>query len=72
MPQPFNDQLNEVTEEEFINCIGEQDFVFIMNSDGTLKTVLLPDDFETAGLPDNVKQIMQIFDIASFQSHTLH
>lgn len=72
MPQPFNGQLEEVTEDEFFDCIGEHDFVFIVNHDGTLKTVLLPDEFEMTVLPDNVKRVMEIFDVANFQSRTLH
>ena len=72
MTQPFNGQLDEVTEEDFFDCIGEHDFVFIVNHDGTLKTVLLPDEFEMTDLPDNVKKVMQIFDISSFQARTLH
>ena len=72
MTQPFNGQLDEVTEEDFFDCIGEHDFVFIVNHDGTLKTVLLPDEFEMTDMPDNVKKVMQIFDISSFQARTLH
>lgn len=72
MTQPFNGHLDEVTEEDFFDCIGENDFVFIVNHDGTLKTVLLPDEFEMTAMPDNVKKVMQIFDISSFQARTLH
>ena len=72
MTQPFNGQLEFVTEEDFIDCISDNDFVFIVNSDGTLKTVLLPDEATAADMPDNVKKVMQIFDITNFQPHTLH
>jgi hypothetical protein len=72
MPQPFNGQVDHVTEDEFIDSIGEHDFVFIVNRDGTLKTVLLPDEFELVEMPESVKELMQVFDISTFQSHTIH
>lgn len=72
MPQHFNNQIEELTEEEFIDCIGDTDYIFIMTKDGLLKTVLIPEEMENLELPDNVKKVMQIFDIDDLQPHTLH
>ena len=72
MPQHFNNQIEELTEEEFIDCIGDTDYIFIMTKDGLLKTVLIPEEMENLELPDNVKKVIQIFDIDDLQPHTLH
>ena len=73
MPQPFNGQIEELTEEEFISSIGDTDYIFIMNKDGNLKSILIPEDMENAELPDSVKQVMEIFELDDLtQPRTIH
>jgi len=73
MPQPFDGQIEELTEEEFISSIGDTDYIFIMNKDGNLKSILIPEDMENAELPDSVKQVMEIFELDDLtQPRTLH
>lgn len=72
MPQPFNKELEDTTEDDFLDSIGEQDYVFILDKDGELKTILLPDEFEDNHVPASVQQILKTLGIDRLQSHTLH
>ncbi len=72
MPQTFNKELEDNTEDDFLDSIGEQDYVFILDKDGELKTVLLPDEFEDNHVPDTVQKILKTLGIDQLQSHTLH
>lgn len=72
MPQTFNKELEDTTEDDFLDSIGEQDYVFILDKDGELKTVLLPEEFEDNQVPANVQQVLKTLGIDRLQSHTLH
>ncbi len=72
MPQTFNKELEDTTEDDFLDSIGEQDYVFILDKDGELKTVLLPDEFEDNHVPEAVQKILKTLGIDRLQSHTLH
>ena len=72
MPQTFNKELEDTTEDDFLDSIGEQDYVFILDKDGELKTVLLPDEFEDDQVPANVQQVLKTLGVDRLQSHTLH
>ena len=72
MPQTFNKELEDTTEDDFLDSIGEQDYVFILDKDGELKTVLLPDEFEDTHVPESVQKILKTLGIDRLQSHTLH
>lgn len=52
--------------------IQDSDYIFVVGADGNLKSILLPDGFENETTPDNVIKIMQIFEVGSFYSGTLH
>lgn len=73
MPQPFDGQIEELTEEEFIDCIGDTDYIFIVTKDGNLKSILIPEEMENTEMPNNVKQVMEIFELDDLtQPRTLH
>ena len=73
MPQPSDSQIEELTEEEFISSIDNSDYIFIMTKDGSLKSILIPEDMENLELPDNIKQVMKIFELDNLVTpRTLH
>lgn len=46
--------------------ITEEDFGFILDRDGNLKSVFLPDN--TDNIPDKVLEILELFEIDSIES----
>lgn len=60
---------NENFIDEF-NNLAEGDFVFIVDDQGSLKTILVPEEYDD--VPNNVKKIFRIFGIKSLANQTLH
>jgi hypothetical protein len=70
MPNPT---INEVNEDEFVDNIEDGDYIFIMDSEGDLKSVLLPEGHTLYDdTPENVEKVMNVFGISGFQNKTLH
>lgn len=59
-------------EQDVMADIADDDYIFIMDSEGNLKSVLLPEEYKSQLTPENVEKVMKIFGISSFQSKTLH
>lgn len=59
---------------DYLNCLNEGDFIFIVDDSGSLKTVLVPEEFEydTSQLPVNLQRIFKLFEIDNFTQQTLH
>jgi hypothetical protein len=72
MTQSLNDDLEDVTEEEFINSIDDTDFVLILNKDGNLKTFLMPEDHKDIDPPENILKIFKLLNVNNLESRTLH
>jgi hypothetical protein len=64
-------EINE-TGLEVMEDIDDSDYIFIVGSDGSLKSMLLPEDFEIQLTPENVDKVLQIFRVQSFHSATVH
>lgn len=62
----------ELEECDAFDDIDDTDYIFVVGKDGNLKSLLLPDGFENDTTPDNVAKIMQIFEMGSFYSGTIH
>jgi Mg/Co/Ni transporter MgtE len=65
-------QLTDSIENDDVEDFDTTDYIFVVSNDGRLKSVLLPDDFETNITPDNVTKILEIFDVDNFHSGTIH
>jgi hypothetical protein len=59
-------------EEDFIESIADDDYIFIMDSQGNLKSIMLPEEYTTQITPENVEKVMKIFGLAGFESRTIH
>lgn len=64
----------EKFEEEFYNKLSEGDFVFIIDEQGSLKSVLVPEEFDVdvGLLPPNIKRVFKIFGIKQLTNQTIH
>lgn len=61
---------NDFNEED--DNIEDTDYIFVIDTAGHLKSVLLPDGFENNITPENVTKILEIFDVGTFHAGTLH
>ena len=52
--------------------ISLDDYVFIIDSVGELKVIMIPEDFEGQEIPATVKKIMSLFGISTIKTQILH
>ncbi len=59
---------------EHISELNDGDFVFIVNKDGDLKSLLIPEHcyLDHGSLPTNLQKILKIFGIKKITNNTLH
>jgi hypothetical protein len=58
-------------DEESIESIDPNDYVFVVDADGNLKTLMCPED-ESVVHSDGVLKLMKLFGIGLHDTHTLH
>lgn len=69
--RPTTTNSSSHNEEDFVDSIADGDYIFVMDSKGNLKSVLLPEDTMTA-TPESVQKIMDIFGISELVNETVH
>lgn len=62
---------SSLNEDDFVDSIADGDYIFVMDSKGNLKSVLLPED-TMSETPEKVQKVMSIFGIAEFVNETVH
>lgn len=70
MAQNLNN-IDEGTEDDFFDNIADDDYVFVVDKNGALKTLLCPDD-ETAVVSEQILVLMKAFGVDLHATHTLH
>lgn len=61
-----------VINEDLFDNIEDTDYIFVVGEDGNLKSILLPDEFESQITPENVEKILGIFQVSAVHSATIH
>lgn len=61
-----------IDDDDMFDNIEDTDYIFVVGEDGSLKSILLPDEFESQTTPENVEKILSIFQVNSFHSATIH
>lgn len=69
---PHTTESYAMTEDEFVDSIADGDYIFVMDSKGNLKSMLLPEELEMAPIPENVQKVMDIYGITEFHNETVH
>lgn len=73
MRQPSDDKtVEDISENDFLDSIDAEDFVFVIDKDGDLKTLVLPDEFKKEDMPENINAVLQVFGVANLNPITLH
>lgn len=73
MTQPLNNTESLYDDEDdLFDNIAEDDYVFIMDSEGNLKTVMLPEEYDANDLPENIQKALHLFGVSKLTNRTLH
>jgi hypothetical protein len=56
-------------EEELFDDIADSDYIFVINAEGNLKSIIFPDEIE---FPENVEKVMNLFNFKYSCSTTIH
>jgi hypothetical protein len=64
-------EADEIT-DDFIDTIADGDYIFVLDSDGNLKSLLLPDDYEKQQAPEKIEQALKLFGVSAIEKQTLH
>lgn len=71
-PTSTENDLEDITETDFLDSIEDDDFVFVLNSDGQLKTLLMPEMADSNVVPDSVVNMLKFFGVDKLGPETLH
>ena len=66
---------SDITEEdleEISDSIEGNEFVFVLDVEGNLKTVILPGEADENDLPETVTKVLQVFELVDLNPQTLH
>lgn len=58
--------------EELLGDSLTECYVFVVDNQGRLRTMLVPENFEVLDSPESVQDILNIFEIRKIQEPTLH
>lgn len=72
MKQPLNNEESLYEDDEFFDNIDDGDYVFIMDAEGNLKTVMLPEEYNLSDIPEKVQDALQFFGISKIERRNLH
>jgi hypothetical protein len=64
--------IEDISEDDFLDSIDEDDFVFVLDCEGNLKTFIFPDEFDNSTIPKNILDILNIFGVNNVESTTVH
>lgn len=64
-------ETDQVT-DDFVDSIADGDYIFVLDSDGNLKSLLLPDDYDQLAAPERIEQVMKLFGISGIEKQLLH
>jgi hypothetical protein len=67
-----NLDITEEDLEEINDTIEGNEFVFVLDVEGNLKTVILPGEADENDLPENVTKVLQVFELDDLNPQTLH
>ncbi len=71
MPRISN-EVEDISEGDFLDSLDDDDFVFVIDGDGNLKSLLMPEMADEEAVPENVVSILKFFGIAKVDPATLH
>lgn len=65
-------EVDELTEDEFLDSLDIEDFVFVIDSQGNLKNIILPENYESIDMPDEINTILQMYGMSTWNLNSIH
>ena len=59
-------------ENEMMDEVADSDYIFVVDMNGNLKSVILPENYDNATAPESVNRILEMFNLNYFYSDTVH
>jgi hypothetical protein len=72
MKPEINPEVDDMTEEEFLDSLDIEDYVFVLDSYGNLKNVILPENYESMSIPDSVETILKMYNLHVWNLNPVH
>lgn len=73
MPRTSSDnELEDINEGDFLDSLAEDDFVFVLDHEGNLKSLLMPELGKEETIPPNVESVLKFFGVDSTEPVTIH
>jgi len=72
MKHNINLEVDDMNEDEFLDSLDIEDYVFVLDSDGNLKNLILPENYESMEIPDAVKTILQMYSLNVWNLNSIH
>ena len=63
---------DDLENDPLMDEIADTDYIFVVDAQGMMKSVILPDNYKTAETPESVTKILELFDFNYFYSDTIH
>lgn len=71
--KPHNiSNVDDMTEDEFLESLDADDYLFVLDKNGVLKNVILPENYEETELPREVQSILEMYGLSVGNLNQLH
>ncbi len=65
-------EIDEVTEDDFLDELDLEDFVFVIDREGNLKNLILPENYESMTIPDEINTLLQMYGLSIWKLNSIH
>jgi hypothetical protein len=65
-------EIDEVTEDDFLDELDLEDFVFVIDREGNLKNLILPENYESMTIPDEISTLLQMYGLSIWNLNSIH
>jgi hypothetical protein len=65
-------EIGEVTEDDFLDELDLEDFVFVIDREGNLKNLILPENYESMTIPDEINTLLQMYGLSVWKLNSIH
>jgi hypothetical protein len=65
-------EIDEVTEDDFLDELDLEDFVFVIDREGNLKNLILPENYESMTIPDEISTLLQMYGLSVWKLNSIH
>jgi hypothetical protein len=65
-------EIDEVTEDDFLDELDLEDFVFVIDREGNLKNLILPENYESMTIPDEISTLLQMYGLSVWNLNSIH